>query len=549
MGIENAKRRWQALLGEENARFNTSARCPYERATFATDTKVSGVLRVKSKQHLQQALIIANKESVPVYPLSTGKNYGYGSSVPTCNGAVVIDLSALNQIIRFDKTHGTLTVQPGVTFEQVYQFLKEQGADFSIAGTGSTPASSLIGNTLERGIGKGLASNRVDNICNLEVVLPNGQCIHTGLSRFVNAKGKDVTKFGPGPFFDGIFTQSNFGVVTEMTFWLTPTPKAFTTFVYTIKDETKLPEVIDALRFLKQRDILRSSTTLFNDHRILGYVGEYPWDLCDGNRSLTDEEVKTALQRSLPIASKWYGDGALFCHSRAQARAEIKLIKKALSGLVSNLIFFRRPYVTFASKVLTALSKFSGKSFINPIEIYFNKSLYLGHPLSITQTLGSTYIRKKMSLPNANQIDPDKDQCGTYWMGPIVPFEGSEIAAATKIIKDVITAYGYEPAMTLQCVSARQIDIITSISFDREISGEDEKAKACHDELLKKLCLAGYYPYRLGNQSQHLLPAPNDDYLQFTTAIKHALDPNNILSPGRYDFKKQAKRASQSTNG
>ncbi|MCF2858848.1 FAD-binding oxidoreductase [Pseudoalteromonas sp. SMS1] len=540
MGIKTAKRRWTALLGIKNARFSATARKPYERTTFATDVEAGGVLKVTTKQQLQQIITIANDESVPIYPISTGKNFGYGSKVPTHHGAIVVDLSGMNKITRFDEVHGTLSVEPGVTFEQVHRFLTAQNSEFSIAGTGSTPTSSLIGNALERGIGKGLASNRIDNICHLEVILANGKCIHTGLGRFDNAKGKDMTKLGPGPLLDGLFTQSNLGVVTEMTFWLTPIPKAFTTFVYCLKDDSTLPQVIDALRVLKQRDILRSSTTLFNDHRILGYMGKYPWDLCDGSRSLTDDEIKIALQRSLPVVGKWYGDGALFCHSRAQAKADIKLIKDALGGLVSNLIFFREPYVSIASKILRFINKFSRKPFVDPTEIYFRKSMYLGHPLPITQTLGSTYIRKRINVPAASQIDPDKDKCGTYWMGPIVPFEGKDIESATQIIKEVITGYGYEPAMTLQCISARQIDIIISISFDRELDGEDANAKACHDTLLQKLYQAGYYPYRLGNQSQTRLPAPDDDYLQFVTTIKKALDTNNILAPGRYDFTAQA---------
>ncbi|KZX01238.1 hypothetical protein JL49_07105 [Pseudoalteromonas luteoviolacea] len=537
MSIENAWQQWGEILGADNICCEGERLSSYETATFETNIKVGGVLKVKTRQQLQQVLQTANAERVAVYPISAGKNYGYGSKVPTQSGSVVIDLSSMTRIIDFDEKHGTLTVEPGVTFEQVHQFLVAQNSAFSIAGTGAAPSSSLIGNAVERGIGKGLASNRIDNICNLEVVLPDGKCIHTGLGRFENAKGKTITKLGPGPFLDGLFTQSNMGVVTAMTFWLTPIPEAFTTFIYCVKDESKLPQIIDKLRELKQRDILRSSTTLFNGHRILGYTGKYPWDLTDGGRSLTEQEIATALKRSLPVVAKWYGDGALFCHTRAQAKAEIKIVKQALSGLVTNLTFFREPYVSLAERALKIVGKFSKKSFINPLETYFRKSMYLGHPLPITQTLGSTYIRKKMEVPNADKIDPDRDGCGTYWMGPIIPFEGGEVEAAIQIVKGVMTEYGYEPAMTLQCVSARQIDIIISISFDRDLPGEEQNAKACHDALLEKLYLAGYYPYRLGNQSQTLLPTPDDDYLDFLNSVKSALDPNGVLSPGRYDFK------------
>jgi 4-cresol dehydrogenase (hydroxylating) len=78
------------------------------------------------------------------------------------------------------------------------------------------------------------------------------------------------------------------------------------------------------------------------------------------------------------------------------------------------------------------------------------------------------------------------------------------------------------------------MDSIISITYDRDIPGEDEKAMQCHDELLKKLTDKGYIPYRLGVQSMNKLPAPEESSKIFLTTIKKALDPNNILAPGRY---------------
>jgi len=70
---------------------------------------------------------------------------------------------------------------------------------------------------------------------------------------------------------------------------------------------------------------------------------------------------------------------------------------------------------------------------------------------------------------------------------------------------------------------------------DRDLPGEDERAMACHDELLSELIAAGYPPYRLGVQSIHSLPAPTDDSIALIERLKLALDPNDILAPGRYD--------------
>lgn len=77
--------------------------------------------------------------------------------------------------------------------------------------------------------------------------------------------------------------------------------------------------------------------------------------------------------------------------------------------------------------------------------------------------------------------------------------------------------------------------------FDREVAGEDEKAMSCHDELLQMLTQAGHIPYRLGIQSMNSLPPAQDDSGFFLRTLKQALDPNDILAPGRYDFRNDWK--------
>lgn len=539
MYSDELKRKITDVIGKDFCFFEQSILQDYQRTTFPTDIQVGGLVKARNKNQLVELVKLANLHKFPLYPLSTGQNYGYGSKVPTCQNALIIDLSAMNKIIAYDEKMGTLTVEPGVSFEQVFHFLGGHRSKFTMAGTGAPPQSSLIGNALERGLGKGMAGNRAENICNIEAILPTGDVVHTGMGRYQNSKVKTNSKYAPGPLLDGLFTQSNFGIITEMTFWLTLRPKNFTTFFYLVDDASKLPKIVDALRTLKQKDIIRSSSTIFNNHRILGFMGKYPWDLSDGSRSLTDQETHIALKRHMPMAALWYGDGALFCHSRAQARAERKMIKQALKGLVKHLVFFREPQVSLLEMAVNFMRRFSSSSLFNPLDFYFKRSLYLGDVVPKAMTLGSTYVRKTSGVPPVDQIDPDKHGCGTYWMGPIVPFDGLEVKKATDLISKIITSYGYEPAMTLQLVSARQIDIIISISYDRDILGEDEKAKKCHDHLLEELCQQGLYPYRLGNQSQHLMPDTDDATHQFIHTLKKAVDPNLIMAPGRYDFKLQ----------
>ena len=50
----------------------------------------------------------------------------------------------------------------------------------------------------------------------MEIVLPNGELMRTGHGRAARAKSWQEYKSGLGPWIDGMFSQSNFGIVTKM---------------------------------------------------------------------------------------------------------------------------------------------------------------------------------------------------------------------------------------------------------------------------------------------------------------------------------------------
>jgi len=61
----------------------------------------------------------------------------------------------------------------------------------------------------------------------MEVVLLDGSLLWTGMGALPGKDGADNPTWGSfqqayGPAIDGIFSQSNFGIVTQMGFWLTP---------------------------------------------------------------------------------------------------------------------------------------------------------------------------------------------------------------------------------------------------------------------------------------------------------------------------------------
>ncbi len=134
----------------------------------------------------------------PSIPISSGKNWGYGSRVPPRDG-VLVDLGRLNRIVDFSEELAYVTVEPGVTQRQLYQFLPERSSQLWMDATGASPDCSIVGNTMERGFGHTPMGDHCSNVCGLEVVLGSGDVIETGFARFDNGRTGALQPLGRRP--------------------------------------------------------------------------------------------------------------------------------------------------------------------------------------------------------------------------------------------------------------------------------------------------------------------------------------------------------------
>ena len=204
-----------------------------EKATFRTQQKIPLILRPQNREHVSEMMRIAARHRVPIYPVSSGKNWGYGSRVPVVSGCVLADLSAMNRIVDFNEKLGYVTVQPGVTQEDLFNFLRGQKSKLWMDADWIQPA---VQPDRQRHGAAALATLRTAiisaQVCGLEVVLANGDVIRTGFAGLPGARAGQVYRWGAGPSLDGLFSQSNFGIVTEMTIWLMPEPECFQAFFF-----------------------------------------------------------------------------------------------------------------------------------------------------------------------------------------------------------------------------------------------------------------------------------------------------------------------------
>jgi 4-cresol dehydrogenase (hydroxylating) flavoprotein subunit len=521
---------FRSVVGDDFVVVDRKKCVEYEKTTFVTNNKIPAIIYPGSTSEIQQCIEIANKYMISVYPISTGKNIGYGSRVPSSDSCVILELSRMNKIIELNEDLGFVTLEPGVTQRQLYEFLQTRKSNFWMDATGSTEAHSIIGNIAERGFGHTPYGDHFGNVGGMEVVLANGDIIHTGLGRFPNAKAKGVYRWGLGPYLDGLFTQSNLGIITQVTVWLMPAPEYYEYFYFSFERHDQIAEIINLLRPLRLNGTIKSAVHIANDYKVLSSIQLYPWDKTQGKVPLTQDILDQAA-KSWDFGA-WNGYSALY-GTRQEVLSAKKKIKKQLNGKVKKIRFLNDSTIKVAELIQKPYHYITGINLPEMLKI-LKPVYFLTKGIPSDKFIESTYWRIKDGVP-AN-MDPDADSCGLLWCAPIAPIDGIHAAAIWHITKPIFEIYGFEPMISITLLTERSLSSVITIAYDRNIAGEDQKAMVCHDQLLKKLTDEGYYPYRQGIQSLGKLAGAEASYMRLLKSLKAALDPNNILAPGRYDL-------------
>lgn len=515
--LARAIEKWRTVLPLKRIITEEVALQAAQTATFQTSSKVLAILKPVNTKEVAGIMRIATYLKIPVYPVSGGKNWGLGSAVPQHDG-VLLDLRLMNKISGYDETMAYMTVEPGVTFLQAVNFLQAKNSPLMLDTIGSTPEASIIGNTAERGHGMGLMADRFNFVCAMEVVMPTGEVINTGFGNVKRSRLAPLAKWGLGPYLDGLFTQSNLGIITSLTIWLRPKPACFQSFIFHCHSLEQLHQTMEQWRRLGFSG-LQSSLRIFNDVRMIAFARRFPMGaqapLSDGQRAKLRDEMGIG---------QWIGIGGLYAPSEKHAEADRILIERTLRTSVDRLTFYDQA-------VADEVAKGGSQSDKDWLDFMFNKSLLRGN-VSLAG-IQMVYWRKPADV---SVRDIHHDRCGVLWYCPAIPFMGSDTVAAIDIASGICNKFGFELNIGFLFISARTLDITGAICYDRDIAGEDERAMKCHTEIMQAMLKAGYSPYRLGIQSMHLMSHQHSTTRQLLRQIKQALDPGDVLAPGHYIF-------------
>ena len=145
------------------------------RATIPNPKRPAALVTPKDSAQVAQLVRIANHYNVALWPVSQGRNWGYGSATACHDDAVVLHLGRLNQIVEVNEELAYAVIEPGVTYRQLRQFLETHHPNLWCDCTDGPPDGSVIGNALDRGLGVTHYADHFGTLCGLEVVLPTGR--------------------------------------------------------------------------------------------------------------------------------------------------------------------------------------------------------------------------------------------------------------------------------------------------------------------------------------------------------------------------------------
>ncbi len=189
------------------------------------------VLFPENTQQVSQIAKFCNQHLLPLTCRGAGTGLS-GGCLPV-EGGVVMSLEKMNRILKMDAVNYQAIVEPGVINETLQQAVQELGM-FYPPDPASKGSCTLGGNVAHSSGGPRCVKYGTtrDYILNLEVVLANGDVIHTGANVLKNSTGYNLTQLMIG-------SEGTLGIVTAITVKLLPYPPYRSLLLATFKSASE----------------------------------------------------------------------------------------------------------------------------------------------------------------------------------------------------------------------------------------------------------------------------------------------------------------------
>lgn len=225
-------------LGEDGLRDDTSSRELMSQDIWAKGKTADFVAAPATVEELQAAVRTAYERGISLNPRGGGMSYTKGYT-PDRSGVGILDMSKLTEIVEINTEDMYVTVQSGVTWDQLYTALKKEGVRTPFWGPLSGLTSTIGGGLSQNNafFGAGKYGTTGDSVLSITVILADGTLVRTGTAGTVG--GKPFWRHY-GPDLTGLFCgdAGTLGYKAEITFRLIPLPKAeaHASFDFTTRD-------------------------------------------------------------------------------------------------------------------------------------------------------------------------------------------------------------------------------------------------------------------------------------------------------------------------
>jgi 4-cresol dehydrogenase (hydroxylating) len=471
-------------------------------------------------EQVQAVVRTANKYKIPLYAISTGKNFAYGGPSPNVRGSVTVDLKRMNRVIEVDDKRHFAVVEPGVSYLDLYRYIQERGLRVWID-TPDPGWGSLVGNAMDHGIGytMGFFRDHYGAHCGMEVVLPNGEVMRTGMGALPGSKSWHEYKHGYGPDPSGLFGQGNFGIVTKMGFRLMPQPEHWRNGLVTVPKRRDLIPLVDTVNYITDSGLAGEpwyGSPLFalaRDAQFLAAANAF-------DEAALDRQAAAANLHSWQVELQFYGSEKT---TLAQWEYAKELVERAVPGA----------RFTDGESLRVPLTEEQIEKTTGPYPTNMRRNVTQGVP-----GLGVWYmIGRSEQDPNAW----NETHIGLF---SLIARSGEAVLQAQKDFADIAQRIGTPnlfPNALATPVNWYQFAFIMGNGFGMsmgETSPEGKKrAVARLRQVLKENAARGYGDYRAPPMLQDDVADQysfNDFVLRrFHETLKDAIDPNGVLSPGR----------------
>ena len=442
-----------------------------------------------SIEELQNIVIFANKNKIPITPYVAGANVG-GLAIPR-KGGILIDLKRLNRIT-IDKDNMYAIVEPGVTFGHLKRLLDENYPTLRYSIPMAPPFTSVLINAIMGGLGNlsHKYGSMSDMISSMEMLLPTGELVKMG------SAAVSPIWFGlhPMPNIAGLFInmQGTLGITTRIGINLWPKPKISENgILFAVKGPE---EVYSSLIF----------------------------KIC--HAEICDELA-----------------GGLFHYSLGKGMLPLDDLKGIIQSIVQLDDMEQRSYfLTWVSIGANDPKQMKTKwKVLNQLVNETNKTENRQLILVKTGDFGEVGKKIDRTLDLPMQLPPMYDLRqggGLSWVGSYVPLT-KWLEACNRGLK-VMDKYGFIPGVLHRPMKRGHYGVLRFfIPFNKGDPKEKETVREICNELAEIILDVGGVPYKIPAwAAEKMFKNADPNFVELLKRLKKFFDPNGIMNPGRLIF-------------